>query len=140
LLDALAVHPLRERRIDNIEVDAAKGEVAGRPAEPATDLERAAAAKCSRYIIEKHGLIAVDEAHQWFSPIGVPIVRHLAPQIAPGMAELVASSDVRKATVGADDLEPGRDIISFRQGVCGREKLRVRARHYLSLIAEKSGT
>jgi hypothetical protein len=56
------------------------------------------------------------------------------------MAELVASSDVRKATVGADDLEPGRDIISFRQGVCGREKLRVRARHYLSLIAEKSGT
>src|ERR1700682_6168150 len=140
LLDALAVHRIRERRIDHIEVDAAEGEVAGRPAEPATDLERAAAAKCSRDIIEKHGLIAVDEAHQRLSRIGVPIVRHLAPQIAPGMAELVASSEVRKATIGADDLEPGRDIISFGQGVCGREKLRVRARHYLSLIAEKSGT
>jgi hypothetical protein len=47
---------------------------------------------------------------------------------------------VWKATVGADDLEPGRDIISFRQGVRGREKPSVRARHYRSLFAEKSGT
>jgi hypothetical protein len=105
---------LSEHRVDNIEHQTCKRQVAGGPSHPASNFQTRFAAKLKRQIVEENRFVTTQKSDQRRSAVTIPIVFDVFPEIRPRVPLLVTNHHVGKASVRDNDRQPFGYVIPYR--------------------------
>jgi len=119
-------------RVDDVENDAGREQVGGRPAASASDLERRLARERQGERVQKGRLVQRQETHRREARVHIPAVGDLGPQIRPCVLAAVAGDHLREETLQPRIAKAPRHVIP--RWHCRRRALLAWARFHRTAV------